>query len=373
MSEHDVVVTGGDSRARVRAYVAQVRAELSDLPPEEVEDLTMGMEADLSELAAESAHDVRDHLGTPQAYAAELRSAAGLPVRAPRRGAVVGWALDAQKWAQGVGRSMGARHGWLRELRGTWWLVRGLLIGSVLGHLLLGGLVWAGFVGLVAAVASMWLGLRRFGWWPRAALNAATIIALPLAIVLIVSAPLLGRGSIEYLTPEGVFNEGVSVGNLYAYDAQGRRLDGVRIFDQTGRQVSIYAGSAGSMTGLSFDVDLGAWSLDDKPERLDSFPVNWLGDSAWSPLTNWVPPLTIVATASPGNSSSPASTSGQSTSTESTSTQSQGNATLRPSPTSSSAAPPGTASESGAATPSPASSRADRGPASPRATSTATP
>jgi hypothetical protein len=92
MSEHDVVVTGGDSRARVRAYVAQVRAELS-------------------ELAAESAHDVRDHLGTPQAYAAELRSAAGLPVRAPRRGAVVGWALDAQKWAQGVGRSMGARHG----------------------------------------------------------------------------------------------------------------------------------------------------------------------------------------------------------------------------------------------------------------------
>ncbi len=111
MSEHDVVVTGGDSRARVRAYVAQVRAELSDFPPEEVEDPTMGMEADLSELAAESAHDVRDHLGTPQAYAAELRSAAGLPVRAPRRGAVVGWALDAQKWAQGVGRSMGARHG----------------------------------------------------------------------------------------------------------------------------------------------------------------------------------------------------------------------------------------------------------------------
>ena len=43
----------------VRAYVGAVRAWLGDLPPEEVEDLTAGMEADLAERAAESGDTAR--------------------------------------------------------------------------------------------------------------------------------------------------------------------------------------------------------------------------------------------------------------------------------------------------------------------------
>ena len=65
----------------VRAYVGAVRAWLGDLPPEEVEDLTAGMEADLAERAAESGDTLGALLGEPEAYAAELRSAAGLPPR----------------------------------------------------------------------------------------------------------------------------------------------------------------------------------------------------------------------------------------------------------------------------------------------------
>ena len=66
----------------VHAYVTAVRGWLGDLPPDEVEDLTGGMEADLSERAAESGERLGGLLGEPQAYAAELRSAAGLPPRA---------------------------------------------------------------------------------------------------------------------------------------------------------------------------------------------------------------------------------------------------------------------------------------------------
>ena len=66
----------------VAAYVSEVRAELADLPAEDVDDLTGGMEADLSELATESGGDLIGRLGTPGLYAAELRAAAGLPDRA---------------------------------------------------------------------------------------------------------------------------------------------------------------------------------------------------------------------------------------------------------------------------------------------------
>ncbi len=67
----------------VRDYVVGVRAALADLPPEDVEEFTTGMEADLAERLAEPGDGtLRDRLGEPDAYAAELRSAAGLPPRA---------------------------------------------------------------------------------------------------------------------------------------------------------------------------------------------------------------------------------------------------------------------------------------------------
>ena len=71
----------------VRAYVPAVRAWLADLPADEVEELTAGMEADLAERAAESGGPLGGLLGQPEAYAAELRSAAGLPAARRRGGA----------------------------------------------------------------------------------------------------------------------------------------------------------------------------------------------------------------------------------------------------------------------------------------------
>jgi hypothetical protein len=65
----------------VAAYVREVRSELADLPIEDVDDLTGGMEADLTELDGDCGGDLAGRLGSPSRYAAELRAAAGLPER----------------------------------------------------------------------------------------------------------------------------------------------------------------------------------------------------------------------------------------------------------------------------------------------------
>lgn len=120
----------------VSAYAAAVRSHLADLSPDQVDDLTDGLEADLAEaledprgpvatgeilirrpvgsIAADAARSsIIDHnqrFGPAAAYAAELRSSAGIePARAPARrrplrdgvaglqAEVVGRALDATR------------------------------------------------------------------------------------------------------------------------------------------------------------------------------------------------------------------------------------------------------------------------------------
>ncbi|WP_433164557.1 HAAS signaling domain-containing protein [Kribbella sp. CA-247076] len=70
----------------VASYLAQVRAELSDLPPGELEDVLDDVSGHLTEVAAEfeaepTAAALQERLGTPREYAAELRTAAGYPPR----------------------------------------------------------------------------------------------------------------------------------------------------------------------------------------------------------------------------------------------------------------------------------------------------
>lgn len=88
---------------QVRRYAAEVRAHLADLSPEQVDDLTDGLEADLAEALADmpgalrplpeggdlpdggatTLLDVAARFGPAAGYAAELRSAAGLDPAAP--------------------------------------------------------------------------------------------------------------------------------------------------------------------------------------------------------------------------------------------------------------------------------------------------
>ncbi|TDD21010.1 hypothetical protein E1218_21565 [Kribbella turkmenica] len=70
----------------VAIYLAQVRAELSDLPSGELEDVLEDVSGHLTEVAAEfeaepTTEALQERLGTPREYAAELRTAAGYPPR----------------------------------------------------------------------------------------------------------------------------------------------------------------------------------------------------------------------------------------------------------------------------------------------------
>ena len=247
---NDTTVIGAAEQVEdVRAYVRAVRAWLGDLPADEVEDLTAGMEADLAERAAESGGPLGGLLGEPEAYAAELRSAAGLP---PRVDVVV--APDAvrhEPWTDRLVRDaheLVARHPWLRELRPTWWLARGAVAGWVVAAVLGTGRTL--LLPLVGAALSMWLGLvlrRRepLGAGARFALGAgerarrgpaaADAGVLHVGVVRLLRR---GRGDAPGY-PSQVVANGEPAQNLYAYDAAGNRLEGVRIYDQSGRALFV--------------------------------------------------------------------------------------------------------------------------------------
>ncbi|HEY0693831.1 MAG TPA: hypothetical protein VGD71_32900 [Kribbella sp.] len=70
----------------VATYLAQIRAELSDLPPGELEDVLDDVTGHLTEVAVEldgepTAEALQKRLGTPREYVDELRTAAGYPPR----------------------------------------------------------------------------------------------------------------------------------------------------------------------------------------------------------------------------------------------------------------------------------------------------
>ncbi|TWP51211.1 hypothetical protein FKR81_16480 [Lentzea tibetensis] len=71
------------SRLGAEHYLAGMRAALADLPASEVAEIMEDVEAHVTEVAAELGEDetLEQRLGTPEAYAQELRTAAGYPAR----------------------------------------------------------------------------------------------------------------------------------------------------------------------------------------------------------------------------------------------------------------------------------------------------
>lgn len=215
----------------VRAYAAQVRAHLSDLAPEQVEDLTDGLEADLAEALVdpagpvatgevpvvgaadgparpreESLLDMTRRFGPSAAYAAELRASAGLGEPVAGRGSRRRRPFDETGLAHRLRGAFARIASALAEsirpmaqtpagrtalslaatLRPLWWVVRGWL-WFVLLRRILDVISWGGFpaefavgqflpvdaggwvLAVGAMVASLEVARRRFprGSWQR--------------------------------------------------------------------------------------------------------------------------------------------------------------------------------------------------------------
>lgn len=112
--------SGPAASDQVDSYVQAVRAALSDLPSEEVEDLTAGMDADLAELLAERGGPLEVVLGSPQVYAAELRSAAGLPEAARGGRRPISLRAWARAWSQRL-RAQTEQRPWVAASCAAWW------------------------------------------------------------------------------------------------------------------------------------------------------------------------------------------------------------------------------------------------------------
>jgi hypothetical protein len=313
------VIGSAEVEEDVRAYVLAVRAWLGDLPADEVEDLTAGMEADLAERAAESGGPLGGLLGQPEAYAAELRSAAGLPSRVE---VVVPDAVPSEPWTQRLVRDahqLVGRHPWLRELRPTWWLARGAVAGWVLAAVL--GTGRTVLLPLVGAALSMWLGLvlrRRepLGTGVRVALAAGNALAVVLLLPMLASytsGPSGFSDEVAVTQPglSGLVSNGEPVSNVYAYDAAGNRVPDVRLFDQFGQPVQLSPDAVPIPVGPQGE-DVVAWPPEQR--ALSVFPLRLVpGADPWTSSTGqWSPPALMVPLAGSA-ASSEAATPGAST------------------------------------------------------------
>jgi uncharacterized membrane protein len=237
-----------DTPAEVEAYLAAVRATLSDLPPAERDDLLAEVESSLRE-AADDTGSIGARLGSPEEFAAELRAAAGLhesPLDAP------GESIR-QTFERLLSHPRIADAGRVAiELAPIWWVARAYAVVAgvaVLAVPVIGSGEVAVAPFLLAVVVSVALGLRsrnQGGGLRRTAL-AANIACVALAV------PAIGPLSESALNPPsyvtipqpypvpGLAYNGARVQNIYPYSRDGKLLHDVLLYDAAGGPLEIDA------------------------------------------------------------------------------------------------------------------------------------
>jgi hypothetical protein len=278
---------------RIAAFAAAVRARLADLDPEDVDDLTGGLEADLQEEAAD--HDGALELGDPARYADELRSSAGLPERAVETAA----ASPLHQLRDGVRARAGELHARIRAnrelsaildllivFRPVWWLLRAwagyqialvflsVFFGYYSPFLVMprGPMGWLLLLPLLA-ISIQW-GRGRWAsrpWLQRLRTTVSVITALALVVLIPVAIDRSGESTyVDYSSspssssvPQELTLDGKRISNVFAYDAEGNLLDRVQLFDQDGEPLSVVPPALAEVdgtTGEPLEPSTGAWN-----------------------------------------------------------------------------------------------------------------
>ena len=247
-------------------FAQGVRAALADLPAEEVDDLTEGLEADLAEAYAE---DLQRELPDPAAYATELRAAAGLPMRTKAAkvgvlsGLTQGWRDTRADIAIAIRRNpaLASAAEFLVSLRPVWWVTRAWLaawlVAAFFGNERGFGMAGTWWLVLIAfVVISVQWGRGR---WHGKAVPALIAIGNVVAVVVLLpvmaatddarsSAGDFDRGfqsgvdaTVNDAPPDGLTFRGQPVTNIYPYDATGKLMTNVQLFNQDGKPLEPYA------------------------------------------------------------------------------------------------------------------------------------
>jgi hypothetical protein len=235
----------------VATYLAALRAELSDLAPDERDDLLAEVEPSLLEAAAEGDEPIAGRLGAPADFAADLRASAGLPPKPSARRSGIGPRVRELAANPRVRRARAIA----RELAPVWWAIRAYLAVGLLAILLgldwsiehpalprFGGAAGTALVLALALAGSFALGLRNrvaTGGRRRAliALNAVLLLAAIPVLPHVTDAPaaVLYTDVVAAPPQDRLTYQGVVVENVFPYDRKGRLLHDVRLYDQLGR------------------------------------------------------------------------------------------------------------------------------------------
>ncbi|MDQ1082309.1 MULTISPECIES: hypothetical protein [Microbacterium] len=277
------MITTTPVRDDIRAFAAAVRAHLDDLPSDDVDDLLDGLEADLSDQAAEAG----DAFELPDAttYAEELRAAAGLPERSVRTGGKRTPVLQIVRdgWRETgsfVRRSPAGA--WLLDLstslRPLWWVLRAVVLYLFIAPFLWSGYGWmtgpvahligaVQFPGIVLMTALLLVSVQwgRGRWAPNAIVRGLRTTATVFALLL---APFTVAGlgsSLQNMvwassndsmaappsTP-GLSVDGERIRNIYAFDADGNPIPAVQLFDQDGDPLTTVGRDGGTQRSDSY-------------------------------------------------------------------------------------------------------------------------
>jgi hypothetical protein len=270
----------------IEAYYDRVRAALAGLTPEMRADLLEDLPDHLAEVLAEGEGSLRDRLGEPEAYADELRAAAGAEAAAvPTRGlhhALVrglGRAADVtRRFDVQAGRFVGYPRlmDLLRAAGPGWWVLRGWLVAQFIcgsSHSTWNGLIprlggnrLAGLLCTIAAIAvSVWIGRRCAGLtaWPRRIMAAASMVIALWAVLVLAGAA--GATSYVYTgsTDGNISPYGSEITDVYVYDKDGNAVVGARLFDQDGNPIQIgatYCIDGSPATGAGPDGTAAEWT-----------------------------------------------------------------------------------------------------------------
>jgi hypothetical protein len=289
-----VTAATGVSR-QAQDYLAAVELELADLPADDrsalLEDLALHLDALTTE---DDDRPLHVRLGSPAAYATDLRAAAGLPARATGSlPAVVGlrkWLDRATPVTRRVGPAARATRRLLGELRPAWWVLRGYLLVLVPCLMELDGVRdfpvpapmdnhFLGLLLVVAAVAgSVALGRRKL---PRA---VGVGVALGGVVLVLVAFEVWDDASSDGMTrsyassawqepaPEQAMGQYPllsrygPVTDVLPYAADGTPLEDVLLFDQDGRPLQV---------GKQIWWEDGCPRVLDQPLAEDGVPVSF--------------------------------------------------------------------------------------------------
>jgi hypothetical protein len=242
--------------AEAQDYLAAVEHELADLPADDRAALLEDLAQHLDALTAEDdARPVAVRLGAPAAYAAELRSAAGLPARSTRTSRV-GFRERLARVPVAPARREVLRL--LGELRPAWWVLRGYLVVLVPCLVEMDGVsdfpvpapadshVLGVLLVIAAVAASVTLGRRQLPRPLRVVVGALGVVVVFSAFVAwdrsdVSRGPGVGAASaVEAAVGEyPLLSRYGPVTDVFPYAADGTPLEGVLLYDQDGRPLKV--------------------------------------------------------------------------------------------------------------------------------------